>query len=345
MKFLKRKAESNILWRMAEEEDKEKVIMFNSAINNSDTKLIKKMIKEDVEMLGIITVFGTFLHVAAKKGNLEAVKVLLKNGADINKNETLHNCRPLASAADKGHLDVVKYLRENGAEYDYSTILSNPLFKSINSGHLHVVKYLVDNGLDVAKVYDTESFGKTNAYTYARSYRQVEICEYLQGVYIKSGYKLDPKEKQPWVNTRLPNFTGTRFTVEKIHLLENELGVKMPEFYRRFLISDFPESLYYKDAADDDNWVWLGKDSSLFHTLRSFIAYNTLDSREKKKEIRDKEYFAIGTNGGGDYYCIRLVDDDNSVYFYQHEADSYTKYHESFKEHIKWLVDEHLNMQ
>ncbi len=197
MKFFSKQVKSNIPWRKREEKDIENVKMLNGAIKNGDVKLIKKMLNADHELVRLITVFGTFLHVACTKGNLDVVKAFVEEGADINKNETLHNCRPLANAAGKGHLDIVRFLHENGAEYDCSQILTSPLIKAINGGHLPVVKYLVEHGVDVSIVYETQSFGKTNAYTYARSYRKEDICQYLKDIYNERGYQLEASEQKP----------------------------------------------------------------------------------------------------------------------------------------------------
>ena len=61
----------------------------------------------------------TPLYSAANKGYLEIVKLLIENGADINKSNN-DGWTPLYSAADKGHLEVVKLLIENGADINKS---------------------------------------------------------------------------------------------------------------------------------------------------------------------------------------------------------------------------------
>ncbi|RPB22045.1 ankyrin, partial [Terfezia boudieri ATCC MYA-4762] len=56
----------------------------------------------------------TALHIAAKKGHLEVVKVLLDKGATINA-MTHVNRTALHMAAENGHLEVVKVLLDKGA--------------------------------------------------------------------------------------------------------------------------------------------------------------------------------------------------------------------------------------
>jgi len=55
------------------------------------------------------------IHDAAKQGNVEEIKVLLDNGADVNA-EAITGSTPLHLAAEEGHESVVQVLLENGAD-------------------------------------------------------------------------------------------------------------------------------------------------------------------------------------------------------------------------------------
>ena len=48
--------------------------------------------------------------VASRTGNVEAMKVLLDHGADVNAKETLRGTTPLMWAADEGHAAAVQLL-------------------------------------------------------------------------------------------------------------------------------------------------------------------------------------------------------------------------------------------
>ena len=62
--------------------------------------------------------FGfTILMWASSGGNLEMVKLLVENGADINAKD-YEGCSSLMWASIEGHLEIVKYLVENGADID-----------------------------------------------------------------------------------------------------------------------------------------------------------------------------------------------------------------------------------
>lgn len=69
------------------------------------------------------------------RGDLQMVKKLIKEGVNINTDDSL----PLKLACESGYLDIVKYLIEKGVDpdnYKYIDIATE-------FGHLEVVKYLV----------------------------------------------------------------------------------------------------------------------------------------------------------------------------------------------------------
>ncbi len=57
----------------------------------------------------------TFLHSAAEKGDIEAARLLLELGADIDVVELGHGSTPLGGAARKGQVEMVRFLLEAGA--------------------------------------------------------------------------------------------------------------------------------------------------------------------------------------------------------------------------------------
>ena len=102
--------------------------------------------------------FVTPLIIAAYKGHLDSVKILLRYNADIEargtlkieNNEVIEGCTPLWAAASAGRLDVVKLLIEQNADVDGRTSTgSTPLRTAAHEGHLDVVRCLVESGADV----------------------------------------------------------------------------------------------------------------------------------------------------------------------------------------------------
>jgi ankyrin repeat protein len=53
---------------------------------------------------------------ASRTGNLDAIKVLLDHGAQINAKETLRGTTPLMWAADEGHAPAIQLLIQRGAD-------------------------------------------------------------------------------------------------------------------------------------------------------------------------------------------------------------------------------------
>lgn len=89
------------------------------------------------------------LHVAAKNGNVDIVKVLIINKADINKKD-LDGLTAFHWACRRGYQEVVKLLLEQGAdinEKDNEGLTG--LFWAILRDHGDVIAFLIDKGADV----------------------------------------------------------------------------------------------------------------------------------------------------------------------------------------------------
>lgn len=156
----------------------------NKAIRNAiklgDIIGVKKLIGSDTEVLNTITAFGTWLHVAAKNGQLEIVQYLIQKGIDIDVKGGTFDASALNLAAGSGYIEIVKYLIEAGAELEATLAKRNPLFGAIYGGHKEVVEFLVEKGIDITIRYTGENIKNMNAYEYAREFGQTEIAEYLK---------------------------------------------------------------------------------------------------------------------------------------------------------------------
>lgn len=71
----------------------------------------------------------------------------LKHDLQIYRYYEITISNALITAAENGHLNAVKVLLDNGAWVDASG--GRPLFYSVLNGHFDVVKYLVDRGADI----------------------------------------------------------------------------------------------------------------------------------------------------------------------------------------------------
>lgn len=87
----------------------------------------------------------TAVSIAAFKGNLSYVKLLVDAGADVN----LYGWSPLIYAAYNGHAQIVDYLLKRGAQIDAITENgSSALFFAARFGHIEVVELLLKNKAD-----------------------------------------------------------------------------------------------------------------------------------------------------------------------------------------------------
>lgn len=96
----------------------------------------------------------TPLMQTSKSGDLEMSKILLANGADVNK-QSVSGLTPLFFAAESGNLELVKYLIEQGADInavDYRS--KNVLMHAAYYGRYNVVDYLLSKDFKVDAVDD-----------------------------------------------------------------------------------------------------------------------------------------------------------------------------------------------
>ncbi|MCV9885108.1 ankyrin repeat domain-containing protein [Metabacillus halosaccharovorans] len=161
-------------------DNKEKAIKIYDLIKNGNIEQAKEIIITDNSLLGFVTPFGTWLHVAARAGKLDMIKFLIESGMDININEGVLKSAPIAHAASEGTISIVEYLFNHGAKLDVSDPNRNPLFSAIYGGHLDIVKFLVQNGIDITVKYTGDTMKDMGAYEIAIERGQTEITEYLK---------------------------------------------------------------------------------------------------------------------------------------------------------------------
>jgi ankyrin repeat protein len=130
-----------------------KYLTDNTTISNN-TKLRWDIAGANLKKIKTIVKTGAdkniVLCICAERGDLEAIKWLIENGATA----CAYLNAALRVSARMGHLRVVEYLIKRGADiYEYD---GEALELAVQNGHLSVVKCLINNG---ARIYEPGDYG------------------------------------------------------------------------------------------------------------------------------------------------------------------------------------------
>lgn len=120
----------------------------------------------------------TPLTLAIKKGNVDLVKILLKNGANVNAKNDLNNT-PLGRAAEHGNKEIVEILIRNGAKINARNYLKQTAFiLAAMYGRTDVVRILFENGAHI----NAKNFLGETALNRALYYKEKETIKYLNEI-------------------------------------------------------------------------------------------------------------------------------------------------------------------
>lgn len=86
------------------------------------------------------------LIMACRHNNLELVKKLIKDGANINFRIRRSNCYPIDIAIDECNLDIIKFFVNNNCK-----ISDDIMSRACGSGDLEIVEYFINMGYTVDK--------------------------------------------------------------------------------------------------------------------------------------------------------------------------------------------------
>ncbi|HEY3739232.1 MAG TPA: ankyrin repeat domain-containing protein [Bryobacteraceae bacterium] len=90
---------------------------------NGDPELVAQLLKAGADAKSVKPNGTTVLMVAAAAGNLDAVKVLVEHGAEIDSKEKVHEQTALMFAAALNRSEVVKYLLAHHADANAATLV------------------------------------------------------------------------------------------------------------------------------------------------------------------------------------------------------------------------------
>jgi len=130
------------------------------------------------------------IHAAVISGNLEAVKQLIKTGADINEKEPAGGSCPLISAAVFGKTEIALVLIEAGADINLvNNEGSTPLHTAAFFCRTEIVSALLEKGADTSV---KNKAGSTATEAVLAPFEAVKgIYEYFGKIYEPLGLKLD----------------------------------------------------------------------------------------------------------------------------------------------------------
>lgn len=124
-------------------------------LEEKDIELIAKIINEgaDANFQGKDP---APLMVAARKGNITLVELLLSNGADINMIGHMSAKTPLRFALSSGNVDLISLLLNKGADVNLDE--RRPVvYKAVEMRNKTIVEILIDAGADVNAIDDPEN--------------------------------------------------------------------------------------------------------------------------------------------------------------------------------------------
>lgn len=120
---------------------------YTEALRDGDVKLVKKYLETDAGVNDKF--FGwSALQIAATKGQLAVVKLLVDKGADINYQHPISKNTAFHMAAFGNYTEVVKYLAEKGADINIKMRADVSLIRAIrDEGNTKMVEFLTSLGV------------------------------------------------------------------------------------------------------------------------------------------------------------------------------------------------------
>ena len=130
------------------------------AVMKRDAEAVRTLIKGGADVNAAQGDGMTALHWSARNGDLELTRLLLFAGANVKASTRLGGYTPLLLAAQQGHAPVIAALITAGADVKASNALgTTPLMLAAASGDPQAVTMLVENGAEIEA--REKTFGQT----------------------------------------------------------------------------------------------------------------------------------------------------------------------------------------
>ena len=121
------------------------------AVTSGHSSCLREMLRKNLDDLDLTTILSesgaTLAHIAARKGDLEALKTVITADQSLSEVGDIRGATPLHVCAYHGHLDCLSCLLERGAEANLGDFDgATPVHFAAASGHLECLKKLIDKG-------------------------------------------------------------------------------------------------------------------------------------------------------------------------------------------------------
>ncbi|GFU11199.1 ankyrin-3 [Nephila pilipes] len=124
--------------------------LLHSSISRGNTKVAEILLEREINIDNNLSPDGyTALHIAAERGQVDSVNLLIMKKADIE-SKNVFDMTPLHLAVDSGHLEVIKTLILKGAKVNSRDITDKtPLHNAALNGYKEIVKLLLDHQAEI----------------------------------------------------------------------------------------------------------------------------------------------------------------------------------------------------
>ncbi len=119
---------------------------FLEAARSGEVEAVKKLLDEGADVNARYRYESTALFFAADQGNVELAKLLIERGVDINVKDTFYNATALAWAGMNNHVEIAILLVENGIDGS-----EGALENGAAQGEMRLVKAVLENNENIAQ--------------------------------------------------------------------------------------------------------------------------------------------------------------------------------------------------